>query len=189
MLWVILFACAPPMLGMYVAYANHWKWGYDRSDFWLLLAAGVVITAMLTLAAGAAGFGVSSIVGDYLVTGKYRQYWTNEPIWKGQMVSMRSSDGVQGSVAGGIFMISGRIDSSQVYYYYTRNQNGSFKPQKWHPDSDTAIYEEDRKDGEVLQFATEFRPEWLEWIGTKQNRLRMDFHVPKGSIHQEFDLK
>lgn len=182
----MLFCLSVVALALYIAYANYPWWhagGYDpQFDKWFPLGWGIFLTVVAAGGAFGLGCGAAAIVG-----GNSKQIW-NE-CWRAPMVAMRSSDGIHGTVAGGVFMISGQIDSAQVYYYYTLKRDGSFQPHKWRPDNDTSIFEEDRKDGEVVQCDSAFKKPWVDWFGFPNDRLRMDFHIPRGSLRQGFELK
>lgn len=86
-------------------------------------------------------------------------------------------------------MVMGHVDSKLVYSYYTQNKDGSFQSHQWYPNSDTAIFEETRQDGEVRQFDIKLKNDWMNWFAEPDDRLKMEFHIPKGSLRQEFKLQ
>lgn len=185
-IWPVLFVAIPLAVAIYLV-VHYWGWWRNgdlgfAAEFWFPVVIGAIATVLACGICAALGCGLSDLIGEHM-----KQRWHS--CWSGEMVSMRNSDQVSGSLTGGIFMISGSIGGDQTYFYYTLNKDGSYAPHKWRPDSDTSIYEEDRKDGEVQQFDMEFVSPLAYWIATPSDRLAMDFHVPKGSIKQEFSLK
>jgi hypothetical protein len=184
-IWFPLFISIPILLALYVAKRN-WPWWSGGSDKYFDMIMPVVMACLVLivcemLMVGAA-FGVSSVIQDHTV-----KVWHLH--WTGKMVSMRNADGVHGEIAGGVFMIAGRIDSVQVYHYYTLKNDGSFQPHQWKANSDTSIFEEEREGGEVQQFDIHLKNEWMNWFTYPDDRLRMDFHIPKGSLKQSFSLQ
>jgi hypothetical protein len=145
-------------------------------------AVGCLLTVLAMLVAMGAACGLSSVIADHSA-----QEW--KVCWKSNIVSLRGSDGVAGSVSGGIFLLSGHIGSEQFYNYYTAADDGSFRPHKWRADSHTRVFEEDRKDGEVIEWEKSFKKDWILWFATPANDLAMDFHIPKGSLRQDFSLQ
>jgi hypothetical protein len=185
-IWSML-CFAPSILALYVLHAN-WGWWRDDSGFdrWVMkigpILLGLIATAVLTGACAGIAEGVSSLI-------RIRTDLVWQECWTAKMVSMRSADGVSGSLSGGIFMIVGHVDTDQIYFYYTLNQDGSFQPHKWKADDLTRIYEEDRQDGEVHQFDIQLKRAWMSWFTEPDERLKMEFHIPKGSLKQQFKVQ
>lgn len=183
-IWYPLFAVFILYLAGLLAYRN-WEWWRttdDQIEKWLGLLLGCVATVCALAAAMGAASGVSSLIADHS-----EQEW--RVCWKADMVSLRGSDGVAGTVSGGIFMLSGRIGSEQFYNYYTTSKDGAFRPHKWRADHWTRVFEEDRKDGEVTEWDQHFKKDWLLWFADPDDGLAMDFHIPKGSLRQSFSLE
>lgn len=185
-IWYPLFLFFVLSLAAYVTYRN---WGWWREDgktdqflLWLPLVISCIVTALVCGLSLLAAHGVASFIGS-----KSDQEW--EQCWRADMVSLRQADGIQGSIAGGVFMIVGRVDSKQIYHYYTKGRDGAFHPDHWTADNFTRIFEEDRKDGTVVQFKERFRHRWLEWIAETDGDYQMDFHIPKGSLRRDFTLE
>lgn len=181
-IWYWLFPLCVVVLGVYVAYHNYPWWHDDPIDKWFGWGMGTLVTAFLAFLSVGLACGVASLIGDWS-----DQVWIE--CWRGKMVSLRSADGVAGRFASGLFMVSGYVDSRQTYFYYTLNSNGSFQPGRWKPDSDTSVFEEERQDGEVIQSKERFKHEWIAWFGDSGDRLKMEFHIPKGSLKQQFSLE
>jgi hypothetical protein len=176
-----LFPVIVVCLGIYVAYRNYPWWG-DGEDQWFGWIMGAVVTGGAALVSILLATGVDSLVSGHVG-------WEWRKCWEAEMVSLRSADGVQGAVVGGVFILTGVVDSRQVYFYYTKNADGSFGPHRWTPDNLTRIYEEDRKDGQVIQWDKHFQSEWAYWFATPEESVAMDFHIPKGSIKQGYALQ
>lgn len=183
-IWYPLFAVCILGLAGYVFYRN-WGWwrpDNDQVEKWLGLLFGCLLTAGAFAGAMGAAYGVSSFI-----TNHSEQEW--RVCWKAEMVSLRGSDGVAGSISGGIFMLSGHIGSAQFYNYYTNGNDNVFHPHKWKADSRTRIFEGDRKDGEVIEWDQHFKKDWLLWFADPDDGLAMDFYIPKGSLRQSFSLE
>lgn len=186
MIWPTLPALLAPFFGVFLIWFN-WGWWRDGAlGFWedLLfpLFFGIFFYAVFIGALSLAGFGLGRLIGD-----NCDQVWAEN--WRGRLVSLRSADGIQGSIGGGIFLVSGYIESRQVYYYYTDDGPNRYKPHRWFPDENTTIIEEDRVDGEVIQYEVAFKNKAIEWFGIAPDRYRMDFHIPRGSLKQQFSVE
>jgi len=176
-LWIVVF----------IIYHN---WGWWRPDgtfsFWenfLFGTFGVVAgSGIAALVLGGAAYASAYALGR-------RAPCEWKPGWHGTLASLRNSDGVQGSLHGGIFLMSGHIGSTEVFYYYTTDGPDHYKPDKWYVDGDTTVIEEDRTDGDVQQFVTVFAQPWRAWIAIPNGRVRMDFRIPRGSLVHNYHLE
>lgn len=186
-IWFPLFAVVILCTAAYWTWRN-WGFWNNKEDYhqnwekwpaWFFTIAGVTIgLAIASLA--------SEIISDFIAS-KSDQQWRE--CWRAKMVSLRSSDGVSGSIHGGVFLLQGSIGSEQFYHYYTPNPDGTFVPRKWKADYLVRIFEEDRKDGESVQACLHFTHEWVYWFAKPSNDRAMDFHIPRGTLHQEFSLQ
>lgn len=179
----------PLSYALWIGVASYVVWlnrGYWRNRDWIETLFpgffGIVILGMFLAALIAGSFGISSVLGE-------RADLDWHQCWRANLVSMRNADGVSGSIRGGIFVLSGQTDSREVYYYYTTKGVDHYKAHRWEPNSDTTIIEVDGSDAYVVQFDTVFHHSWMEWFGTTNDRLRMDFHIPRGSLVHQFSLK
>lgn len=182
-IWPWLFPLIALCFAVYCFWRN-WGWwrpGHDAVEMFAPAALGSVLTAVICVLAVLLGWGLSSLIGQHST-----QSW--EENWSGKMVAMRNADGITGSVKGGLFILSGSVDSNQVYHYYYTS-GSAFKPDSWTVDRDTYVYEEDRTDGEIVQSHRVFVRRWLGWIAEPEERHRMDFHIPKGSLKQSFAIE
>lgn len=185
-LWFPMFGGLWFALAVFVLWLNWGWWRNPILGFWAELTfpllIGGMIFAMLFAGAMGAAAGLSEYIGN-----RTASVWRE--CWRANLASIRNADGVQGSISGGIFVLSGHIGSSEVYYYYTTDCPDRYKPRKHFPNSDTTIIEEERADGEVVQFDTAFRdPSMYRWAWPN-DRLRMDFHIPRGSLAHQFSIK
>ena len=179
-IWFWLFSLVIVCFAAYVAWRNYPWWG-DSTDKWLGWIMGGFITCTIAGLSMPVGFWFADYLGAHS-----SQVW--EENWRGKMVSMRNADGVKGSISGGLFILSGQVESSQVYHYYYQSGT-AFKPDSWTVDPDTFVYEEERTDGEIVQSRRVFKRRWLAWIAEPSDRHRMDFHIPKGALKQSFSLQ
>lgn len=179
----LLFGTLVLMAAIRITWLNYPWWDHgDQAEKWF----GVFLGTMATVIAGALSVGLGIALSSWIGS-QSEQVWHR--CWTGTMVSIRSADGIEGKLHGGVFLMSGHVNSAQIYYYYTRASDGAFKPHKWKADNDTSVYEEDRKDGAVVQYDLQFKRTWIEWFGVTDDRLAMEFHIPKGSLKQEFSLE
>ncbi len=103
-----------------------------------------------------------------------------------RLASLRSSGGIQGS----FFLGSGSIESQQYYRYYEDSGDGGYTPCQLQIDSNVTVYEEDRKDAELVVTWTAYDNRFIDGfvIQNLDSNTRYAFHVPRGSILQEFVL-
>lgn len=109
-----------------------------------------------------------------------------------QLASLNDGTGVEGKFRGGLFISRGYIADTQHYSYYAKNPNGSFNLQKRPADASTiwqdATPETARVD--ITDRVTTCEPKW--WMlcdkTPKVEFARADFHVPEGSIGEEYRL-
>lgn len=187
-IWYWLFPLCIIALALYVCHRN-WPWWneddrleIDRPDMWAGFAIGTLLTVGLCILSLLGAYGLSSFISDHTT-----QVWHQD--WKAPMVSLRSADGEQGKITGGIFILSGYINAQQTYFYYTKREDGSFAPHRWVPDSNTSIFEGKREDGEVVQFDCVFKHSWLSWFADPWDQLKMNFYIPIGSVRQGFSVQ
>lgn len=183
-IWFPLFGAAFLGLFVYVIHRN-WPWFHDGAYKWIDLCFGCFISLVFLVIGGLASLGLAAGLTS-LISSRTAKVWHEYGSWK--MVSMRNADGISGSISGGLFMLSGHVGSENVYFYYTLNQDGSFQPGKWTANSLTSIYEEERKDGKIIQYDIHLKHENMNWIAWPDDRLKMEFHIPKGSLQQTFKV-
>lgn len=172
------------------AFVGYYNWGWWRQPpigFLPSLLFGIFFGGLILGCFGAVlgltACGISDLIGRRAET-----IWRE--CWRANIASMRNADGIHGSISGGIFMVSGHVDSHEIYYYYTTDGPDRYKPHSWRPDQYTTVIEEDRRNnGEVVQFEIAFANESSYWFGFPDNKLRMDFHIPKGSLVHQYSIK
>jgi hypothetical protein len=103
------------------------------------------------------------------------------------MVSMRNADGE----SAGFFLLAAQVEQSSTYFYYVKTGDGAFQQRTTKADEgDTFIYEEDRKDGEVVTFGRAFaNPRMSLWGVIDPEDKKWEFHIPRGSIQKQFSIK
>lgn len=115
-----------------------------------------------------------------------------QPSERAVLASLRTADGVSGSVGGGLFLISGVIGTDQFYFYY--KQDGDALVQgKVMAGPGAYIYEEERAGGEldVYQWHTVMPHAWMKWLTVELGPPSHTyyFHVPKGSVRRQFNVQ
>lgn len=188
MIWSFIFIGC--ILAIDVTVVVH-AWGWWRNeqgfDFWFVLVMPFILGGLINVLALGGGYGLGYLIGTFI--GRHSdQVW--QQYWHANLASLRNSDGIKGEIHGGAFLLSGRIGSEEVYYYYTNEGDSHYKPHKWFADSNTTVIEEDRTDAEVYQYDAHFKAgEWLNLFAIARTDIRMDFHIPKGSLVQQYSLK
>lgn len=100
------------------------------------------------------------------------------------------------STTGHWFLFAGTVESQNKYSYWRLNSDGSKSWDNSIPKNlNTKVFEENRKDGVLLTFdqITTYRQGWVpeEWVlhVISYNPRRWEFHVPYGTINEEFAFK
>lgn len=118
------------------------------------------------------------------------QAFTSSPV-EGQhqhLAVIRDKDGVEGR----FFLGSGYIENQQYYFYYQNLPDGGLRPGKVVADQGVTVYQEDRKDAELVIFNWKINyPAWA-WLvclpapeGTGKS---FEFHVPKGTVKDGYSM-
>jgi hypothetical protein len=106
-----------------------------------------------------------------------------------RLLAIRDKDGGEGS----FFLGSGFISSQPYYFYYEQLKNGGFRPRKIEADDGVTVYEEDRKDAELVTFHWKINyPSWA-WIfcmpdSDGSQKETYAFHVPRGTIKTGYSM-
>ena len=111
----------------------------------------------------------------------------SDTYYKTPLVSLRSADGVNGS----LFLGTGSIQSTGYYFYYVREGEG-YKLYKLSADNNVLIIEENRKDGELRRYVGEvIDPISWWWISVQFPRgyEKYEFRIPQGSLKQNFSVQ
>lgn len=104
------------------------------------------------------------------------------------LVSMRSADGISGSLRGGLFVMSGTIGTEQYYFWYEQDGK-AIVPRKVHAGGGVYVFEEDRKDAVVKVFDWSFTHAWVSWFGVKDSGKTWEFHVPVGTVQKQLSVQ
>ncbi len=89
-------------------------------------------------------------------------------------------------VSGSFFIGSGTIQTRSYYFFYARNQDGSYYQDKVSTES-ANIYEEDRTDGALKTYVRRPQGNW-RYFCLFEKRYTYCFYIPKGSIPHQFRL-
>ena len=103
-----------------------------------------------------------------------------------KLAALRVKDGVNGH----FYLGSGTVKGEQYFFYYVSNGDGSFEPSQVSADSDVKIFEEDRKDAQVIHYRAEFVKNWPWIVGmpTLQGKKSVVFRVPTGTIKPGYEM-
>jgi len=93
-------------------------------------------------------------------------------------------------VTGSFFLGSGSLDGKPcyTYYYIDKDSAGTFYVPRTIPVDNVTIYEEDRSDGELEVTVEVFLDPTLNLISAPYPSYYYAFHIPRGSIVQQFSL-
>jgi hypothetical protein len=141
---------------------------------WVFIFVSAVVLGALP--GGLVGLGLSYLLG-ILFPKKWFEY-------KHELVSLRGSEGTQGR----FFLGSGSIGQGEYYFYYEKSGAG-YAPGKIMIDNNVTVYEEEREDGQMVVFVRHFV--WWTQVRLFANwprEWRYEFHIPKGTLKQEFHL-
>lgn len=106
------------------------------------------------------------------------------------LVALREKDGISGQF---YFLGAGSINSTEYYFWYRENANGSISGGRTHRSPGVEVYE---YDGEpmMVTFRTEYKSKWAKYIRYIGIDMRDEdcwcprFYIPKGSIKEGFVL-
>lgn len=108
------------------------------------------------------------------------------------LAAMRTEDTLEGA----FFLASGSIDEEHYYRYYAETSDGGYVFRRLEAEREDVIVYEDREEGGVLIIKELLPVEkygWLKWffLAPYPGALdrRYEFHIPKGSLIQEFRLE
>lgn len=77
-----------------------------------------------------------------------------------KLAVIRDKDGLEGR----FFLGSGFIQSDPYYFYYSETENSGLRPGKLRADNSVTVYQEDRKNAELVEFDWEISyPSWA-WL-------------------------
>jgi len=149
-------------------------------------AAAIFFFVMITVVAVMVCFGIGSMFGSMF---NGMKIWKFKEIESEPLISIRDKDGdIQGSISGGMFIFSGQVNSSPYYFYYTKNEDGSYQPGKVRADSSVRIFEEDTDSPRLVTKQTETDRWWVEVFGLCDTATRYEIHVPKGTVRREMSV-
>lgn len=102
------------------------------------------------------------------------------------LIALRDKDGI----AGTFFLGSGMIQNAPYYFFYRSMKDGGFKPDKVELAGGVRVYEEDRADALLIEYAWELNQEWAWIIAFPHSAggYMAEFRVPKGTIRQGFSI-
>jgi len=152
----------------------------------------LVLLIMGTVLSFLASFTVPGMVGVSI--GEYEQI-TVEPRYE-DIVALKDNTVIEGKMSGGIFIISGYIESKPCYYYYKKVGNAF---QQSHIMADGVLIFEDAPDGEgyivyresyskLTDASVSGLRHWVFLYMEKDRHTDIEIHVPEGTVVNEFTL-
>lgn len=108
-----------------------------------------------------------------------------------ELAAMRSSDSATGTFVFGTGLLEGRLD----YLYYEVTTDGGYVAKKISAyNKNVVVYEDSQKGGTLVitQCQMKIKPEWVKYSAFDFYTAcdtRYEFHIPEGSLIQEFRLE
>lgn len=175
MVLLIILCCIALILAILVAINDEWE---PALAFVGTLLASAFISFLILLIVNGIGY---QIVKEE----SYSSYSI-------KLASLTDGTGIEGKISGGIFISRGYIKDTQNYSYYAKNNDGSFNLQKRDADKSTIWQDVSPDNAHVLitDKIEKCSPRW--WLllcgEEKKSFYKADFHVPEGSITNEYRL-
>lgn len=108
-----------------------------------------------------------------------------------ELQAMGNSQGMNGNYSGFLFYSHGSVNDTQIVQYVVKHKNGYSQLKK--VDAKKArVYEDEAKSPYLVRHTKEtIVPDWTGFgfiYREKPTMVRMDFHVPKGSVSQGYSI-
>lgn len=170
--WIFLF-CGIAFLVVFAI-------GVYNRDYWLeCVVTALLIAFVIFIPTYAVVWCGSTEIHDYAMA----EITKRTPLY-----STYSSDGIEGD----FFLFVGSVGEESYIYYWTQRDDGAFTKNKEYlidGAEQVVIFEEDRLDGELLRLRIPCKDySFFSWYICWE-RIELQFHVPLGSIVQEFAIR
>lgn len=181
MIWLILCCIVAILITLHLiedARDRYWyrhNFGYLWRVFWLIPL-------------GVGAYLASAFIG--LLSGIFFEYQDWQPYSETPLAVVYDSQGISGGVSGGLFVVSGYVNSELVFNVYEKTGDNEYRP-KSYKGSECLIREEDRKDAKIVQFYRELGTEKQRYwwtLGVPGQYSARYIYVPKGTVRTGFSL-
>jgi len=164
-------------LGLALSALVIWMNVDDYNDFWSNLFIGGILFVFIMAMSFLVGVVVTMFVGDMLPSKTVR---TDEH----GLVAMEDQNGLHGD----FFLGTGSIGSEWKFAYYEKGDDGSVKL-KVVDVEDAKIFEDGGDDPRVVVYKKELANKDLKrWGVLGESHYSYEFHIPQGSITNQFKL-
>lgn len=107
-----------------------------------------------------------------------------------ELASMRSTD----SISGSFLIASGGINTEIEYIYYEILSDGSYRPRRINAERNyVVVFEDMQQSGKLIVNSCTYEPkeDWPKHfiLGKRMCKTRYEFHIPEGSLVQEFRIE
>ncbi len=131
-------------------------------------------------------FAITNVIGGIVHTSTHNTQYTQK------IVSINDGTGIKGSISGGLFIIRGGIGDTQHFSYYRDADNGSFSLEK-RDATQSSIFPDATPETATVTITdsiTTCTGSWWSVLCFKvpNTFVHADFHVPAGSIKNEYSL-
>ncbi|HYD93556.1 MAG TPA: hypothetical protein VEB18_03865 [Candidatus Paceibacterota bacterium] len=164
-------------MGLFVAYAAYLFYEAFRTIQSGERIADTIIGALMLLVLGLV---VLILLGTF-IGGFIPKKW--KVVRKVSLVALRDET----TLGGAFFLGCGGITSETNYVFFERVDDNCFRQQRL-ASNEVYIYEEDEDDGVLEEYEYVFAHPLFWLIAINPGKSRYEFHIPRGSVRQEFRL-
>ncbi len=100
------------------------------------------------------------------------------------LVSLRGQSGVRGN-----FFLGTGASRALSTTSTTRRWGEGYRPGKIPIDDNVTVFEEDRQDGELIEFKERFTHRWWKVVALEFAATKYEIRIPQGSLLRDFELK
>lgn len=108
------------------------------------------------------------------------------------LVTLNDGSSTHGSLYGSVFVVMGQVDQQQEFRYYLKDGDGSFRLERRAADKSKIFPDATQKTAhvDITDKVTTCKPAWWYLCGPTPDVefVHADFHVPVGSIVNDFKL-
>jgi hypothetical protein len=103
---------------------------------------------------------------------------------------MRSTD----SISGSFVFATGSIDTEIEYIYYKILSDGSYRPGRINAERNyVVVFEDMQQSGKLIVISCTYEPkeDWHKYfiLSNRRCKTKYEFHIPEGSLVQEFRIE
>lgn len=150
---------------------------------WAGMLFGMFVIALIGgMIAGGIASGIGAILND-------AEIWILVDRSTEKLVAVRDKDGIDGKIAGSLFMVAGYLESRPYYFYYTEDKDGAIRPEKIKASRNVYIHEiESSEQPKFVERQWDNSRPWLDLFAFTSGGWQNHFYVPKGTVRRDFTM-